>query len=105
MGRNILWFLRAHGFGHREIEFKIWLAHLTQLITAIGGKTLQGAGTVSHQDALAHAETEYAKFRTQQAAQPSDVEAEFLETVKKAQKKIEGKNAPGPSSKKGQRNA
>jgi hypothetical protein len=33
------------------------------------------------------------------------VEAVFLETVKKAQKKIEGKNASEPGSKKGKRNA
>ena len=76
---------------HEPTYMKDWLAHLTQLIVAMGGKTLQGAGKVSHQDALAHAEAEYAKFRTQLAAQPSEVEAVFLETVKKAQKKIEGK--------------
>ncbi len=76
---------------HEPTYMKDWLAHLTQLITAMGGKALQGAGKVSHQDALAHAESEYAKFRTQLAAQPSEVEAVFLETVKKAQKKIEGK--------------
>lgn len=88
---------------HEPTYMKDWLAHLTQLITAMGGKTLQGAGTVSHQDALAHAEAEYAKFRTQQAAQPSDVETVFLETVKKVQKKIEGETKPTPRSKKGQR--
>jgi hypothetical protein len=90
---------------HEPTHMKDWLVHLTQLITAMGGKTLQGAGKVSHQDALAHAEAEYAKFRSQQAAEPSEVEAVFLETVKKAQKKIEGKNAPSPDSKKGRRNA
>jgi hypothetical protein len=71
----------------------------------MGGKTLQGAGSISHQDALAHAETEYAKFRSQQTAQPSEVDAVFLETVKAVQKKIEGKNKPAPRSKKGQRDA
>jgi hypothetical protein len=90
---------------HEPTYMKDWLAHLTQLISAMGGKTLQGAGTVSHQAALAHAEAEYAKFRTQQAAQPSEVEAIFLETVKQVQKKIEGKSRPSPNSKKGKRNA
>lgn len=90
---------------HEPTYMQDWLTHLTQLIAAMGGKTLQGAGTVSHQQALAHAEAEYAKFRTQQAAQPSAVEVAFLETVKKVQKKIEGKNAPAPSSKKGKYNA
>jgi len=76
---------------HEPTYMKDWLSHLTQLITAMGGKVLHGAGKVSHQDALAHAEAEYTKFRTQLAAQPSEVEAVFLETVKKVQKKIEGK--------------
>lgn len=90
---------------HEPTYMNDWLAHLTQLIAAMGGKTLQGAGTVSHQDALTHAESEYAKFRTLQDAQPSDVEAVFLETVKKAQKKVEGKNASGPGRKKGRSDA
>ena len=90
---------------HEPTYMKDWLAHLTQLIAAMGGKTLQGAGKISHQDALAHAEAEYAKFSIQQAEQASEVEAVFLETVKKAQKKIEGKNASEPGSKKGKRNA
>lgn len=73
---------------------KDWLAHLEQLIAAMGGKALQGAGKVSHQDALAHAEAEYAKFRAQLDAQPSEVEAAYLETVKTVQKKISGKKKP-----------
>jgi len=88
---------------HEPTYMKDWLAHLTQLITAMGGKTLHGVGKVSHQDALAHAEAEYAKFRTQQAAQPSEVETVFLETVKQAQKKVEGKSASGQGSTKGKR--
>ena len=70
---------------------KDWLAHLEQLIVAMGGKALHGAGKVSHQQALAHAEAEYAKFRSQQDALPSEVEAVYLETVKTVQKKISGK--------------
>lgn len=79
---------------HEPTYMKDWLAHLEQLIAAMGGKTLQGAGKVSHQDALTHAETEYAKFRAQLAEQPSEVEAVYLETVKAVQKKITGKTKP-----------
>ncbi len=79
---------------HEPTYMKDWLAHLEQLIVAMGGKTLQGAGKVSHQQALAHAEAEYAKFRTQLDAQPSEVEADYLETVKTVQKKITGKKKP-----------
>lgn len=79
---------------HEPTYMKDWLKHLEQLIVAMGGKTLQGAGSVSHQNALKHAEAEYAKFRKQIAEQPSEVEKAFLETVKEAQKKITGKDKP-----------
>lgn len=73
---------------------KDWLAHLEQLIAAMGGKALQGAGKVSHQQALAHAEAEYAKFRTQLADQSAEVEAAYLAAVKTLQKKTAGKKKP-----------
>lgn len=79
---------------HQPTYMKDWLSHLEQMIAAMGGKALRGAGKVSHQAALAHADAEYAKFRTQQDALPSDVEAAYLETVKAAQKKIGGTNKP-----------
>lgn len=69
---------------------KDWLEHLDRLIDAMGGKTLQTSGTVSHRQAIEKAEKEYDKFRRQIAEQPSDVEREYLETVKKVQKKISG---------------
>lgn len=76
---------------HEPTYMKDWLAHLEQLILAMGGKALEGAGKVSHQQAIAHAETEYARFRAQLAEQPSEVEAAYLETVKTVQKQITGK--------------
>lgn len=76
---------------HEPTYMKDWLAHLDQLIVAMGGKSLHGAGNISHQQALGHAEAEYAKYRAQLAIEPSDVEAAYLETVKKLQKKITGK--------------
>lgn len=79
---------------HEPTYMKDWLAHLEQLIAAMGGKTLQNAGTVRHQDALAHAEAQYTQYRAQLADQPSEVEAIYLETVKAVQKKITGKKKP-----------
>lgn len=73
---------------HEPSYMKDWLAHLEQLIVAMGGKHLQGAGKVSHQQALTHVEAEYTKFRTQLAEQPSEVEAAYLETMKAVQKKL-----------------
>ena len=79
---------------HEPTHMKDWLGHLEQLIVAMGGKALQGAGKVSHQNALTHAETEYAKYRSQLAELPSEAEAAYLETVKTVQKKISGKKKP-----------
>ncbi|QIL45380.1 virulence RhuM family protein [Acidovorax sp. HDW3] len=76
---------------HEPTCMKDWLAHLEQMIAAMGGKSLQGAGTVGHQQAVAHAETEYDKFRARLADQPSEVETVYLETIKTAQKKISSK--------------
>lgn len=79
---------------HEPTYMRDWLGHLEQLILAMGGKALKGAGKVSHQHALAHAESEYAKYHAQLAEQPSEVEAAYLETVKTVQKKIMGKKKP-----------
>lgn len=71
-----------------------WIGHLDQLITAMGGESLQGAGSVSHKQALEKAESEYSKYRSILAEQPSDVEKAFLDTIKSAQKKISKKDSP-----------
>lgn len=68
-----------------------WIAHLDRLITAMEAPTLQGAGSVSHKQAITKAEGEYEKYRTQLDATPSDVEAAYLESVKRTQREIEGK--------------
>ncbi len=75
---------------HQPTYMRDWLAHLDRLITAMEAPTLTGAGSVSHQQAVAKAETEYAKYRAQRDADPSDVEAAYLESVKRAQREIEG---------------
>jgi len=79
---------------HEPTYMNDWLSHLDRLIVAMEAKTLEGAGQVSHQQAIGKAEAEYAKYRSQQDALPSEVEAVYLETVKKAQRKVEGKKKP-----------
>lgn len=70
---------------------KDWLAHLDRLITAMEAKTLSGSGKISHEAAIAKAEAEYEKYRAQIASEPSEVEAAYLDTLKRAQRKLEGK--------------
>lgn len=68
---------------------KDWLVHLDRLITAMGASVPSGAGSVSHQQAIAKAEPEYDKYRIQLDATPSEIEEAHLETVKRTQRKIE----------------
>jgi hypothetical protein len=79
---------------HEPTYMKDWLAHLDRLIVAMEATPLEGAGNVSHQQAISKAEAEYAKYRAQLAVEPSEVETDYLENVKAVQRKIEGKKKP-----------
>ena len=76
---------------HEPTYMKDWLAHLDRIIIAMEAPTLEGAGNVTHKQAVSHAEGEYVKFRAQLDTSPSAVEEAYLETVKRAQREIEGK--------------
>jgi hypothetical protein len=68
---------------------KDWLGHLDRLIVAMDAPTLSGPGSVSHDQAVKKAEGEYAKFRKQLDATPSDVEQEYLDSLKRVQKQLD----------------
>lgn len=76
---------------HQATRMNYWLSHLDRLIVAMEARTLDGGGSVSHLEATAKAELEYGKYRAQLAAEPSEVEVAYLDTVKRVQRKIEGK--------------
>lgn len=76
---------------HQPTYMADWLAHLDRLITAMDAPVLSGPGSVSHRQAVDKAEGEYATFRAELDAAPSEVETAYLETIKKAQRQIEGK--------------
>lgn len=73
---------------HQPTYMRDWIAHLDRIITALEAPTLNGAGSVSHKQAIAKAESEYGKYSAQLDAAPSDVEAAYLESVKRAQRAI-----------------
>ena len=72
-------------FAERQAErqqamtMKDWAAHLDQILTMSGEKLLQGAGKVSHQQAIEHATNEYKKYQQRTLSQ---VEKDFLENIK-----------------------
>lgn len=72
-------------FAERQAErqqtmtMKDWAAHLDQILTMSGEKLLQGSGTVSHQQAIEHATSEYKKYQQHTLSQ---VEKDFLDNIK-----------------------
>jgi len=79
-------------FAERQAEreqtmtMKDWAKHLDRILTMSGEKLLQGAGRISHEQAIDKAENEYKKY---QAKTLSEVEKAYLETIKQTQKIIE----------------
>ena len=72
-------------FAERQAErqqamtMKDWAAHLDNILTMSGEKLLQGAGTVSHQQAIEHTTNEYKKYQQRTLSQ---VEKDFLDNIK-----------------------
>ena len=77
-------------FAERQAErqqamtMKDWAAHLDNILTMSGEKLLQGAGKVSHQEAIEHATNEYKKYQQRTLSQ---VEKDFLDNIKSLPKK------------------
>ncbi len=56
-----------------------WAKYLDNILIMTGEKLLQGAGSVSHQQAMKHATTEYRKYKQRVI---SDAEKDYLDTIK-----------------------
>jgi hypothetical protein len=78
---------------HKPTYMKDWLAQLDRLVVAMDARALKNAGEVSHQQAVEKATSEYEKYRARLDAAPSDVEQDYLNTVKRTQRQIEGKQS------------
>ena len=74
----------------REISMtmKDWAKHLDGILTTTGEKLLEGNGTVSHEQAMEKAEIEYKKYK---ARTLSDVESDYLNSIKMLEQKTEKK--------------
>ena len=66
----------------RQIPMKMkdWSSHLDQILTATGEKLLEGAGKISHEQAIDKATGEYKKYRQRVL---SEVEKDFLGSISK----------------------
>lgn len=83
-------FAEMQAIRHNPMHMSDYVEHLDRVLAATGEKVLQGAGTVSHKQALEKAEAEYRKF---QAKTLSPVEEAYLESIRHLEsgiKKIKG---------------
>ena len=77
-------------FAERQAEREIpmtmedWARHLDGILTSTGEKLLIGNGTVSHDQAMDKAQTEYKKYK---AKTLSSVEQDYLNSIKQLEKK------------------
>jgi hypothetical protein len=87
MGRLVSGYL---DFAERQAEREIpmtmedWARHLDGILTSTGEKLLMGNGTVSHDQAMDKAQTEYKKYK---AKTISRVEQDYLDSIKQLEQK------------------
>lgn len=74
---------------HQPTYMSDWMDHLTTMISAMGGKPLEGFGTVSHRQAMEKAHSEYEKYKSSMDAQTSAVERDYLKEITSVQKQIQ----------------
>ncbi len=73
---------------HAKMRMLDWVAELDKFAKNFGRGVLEGAGEVSHKEAIEKALSEYRKY---QAKTLSPVEAAYLESIKAIEKKVEKK--------------
>ena len=80
---------------HHPMYMKDWIKEVDDFTGRYGKGILSHAGTVSNSAALEKANKEYEKYRYRTLIEPSPVERDYLDSMKKAQKKLETLNNEG----------
>lgn len=70
---------------HNPMYMSDYVEHLDNVLRTTGEKLLEGAGTVSHVQAMEKAKREYQKYQVQNL---SPVEEAYLQTIKDAEKTV-----------------
>lgn len=84
-------FAELQALRRKTMTMTDWVAKLDDFLHMSDSEILQNAGTISHEMALEKAKGEYDKYRLQTSEELSQVEKDFLDSVKKTQKLLEGK--------------
>ena len=72
-------FAEIQAMRHNPMYMSDYVEHLDNVLKTTGEKLLQGAGTISHAQAIEKATVEYRKYQVQNL---SPVEEEYLESIK-----------------------
>ena len=75
--------------GNRKVTREIPFYKLDMILSSAGGKVLIGAGSVSHNQAISKAKSEYKKYQVKTI---SPVEEEYLKSLKEINSKITKKD-------------
>ena len=81
-------FAEVQAMRHNPMHMSDYIEHLDRVLSITGEKLLEGAGTVSHKQAMEKAEQEYRKYQVETI---SPVEEAYLETIRETEKLAKGK--------------
>ena len=79
LGSGYLDFAERQAEREQAMTMNDWAAYLDRILTMSGEQLLQGSGSVSHEEAMEHATTEYRKYKQRTI---SDVERDYLFSIK-----------------------
>jgi hypothetical protein len=79
-------FAELQALNRKPMYMRDWISKLEDFLRLGDREILTHAGTISHEQALRKAELEFEKFRLLQLAEPSQVEKDFDEAVRKLPK-------------------
>jgi hypothetical protein len=78
-------FAEIQAIKQKPMYMEDYIRHLDKILSSSGENILQGAGSISHEQAVEKALAEYRKYQVKTL---SPVEQAYLETIKKTEKKI-----------------
>jgi hypothetical protein len=81
--QNPIDFAERQAEREQKMTMQDWAVHLDRILTMSGENVLQGAGNISHEQAVEKATTEYKKY---QAKTLSEAEKNYLESLRQIEK-------------------
>lgn len=82
---SYLEFAELQALSRKPMYMADWIAKLDDFLKLSGRKILEHGGKISHEEALQKAHAEYERYRQEQLKEPSRVERDFLEAIKRVE--------------------